>query len=378
MRARRPVVSPPAILLGVLTVSVLVSGCAGAPGGTPDPGAPETPGAAKTVAPAEIVAGYDCLAPNLSSLIPPSASSDPSDPARPDAPPAGRVPAGFVPITAVRCDEGGQVEDAAGQWSAVTAVALSGDLEPLLAALAEPDDRSGAGPCTADAEIIPALWLVDGAGRALHAHHPRDRCGKTKAGVRAALAGLSVRETTIEKQTLLVPRAALDSGCAVTAIVPEGEDSLWTPPPEELLPGTIGATPAPPSRITDAEVNDVDGMRWCRYAVEPDPLPSEQPADTGVLEVTIMRHPGRFVSGGTFDTATAALVAGVTRFASDSSSCDETTTTFLVLWPSSDGHDAVMPLTAELDGCGLLYRSGDDVRLLPTEVRELLTTRTGE
>lgn len=42
------------VLLGVVTVAVLLSGCAVAPGGN-----------ARAVDPAEIVDGYDCLAPNL-------------------------------------------------------------------------------------------------------------------------------------------------------------------------------------------------------------------------------------------------------------------------------------------------------------------------
>jgi hypothetical protein len=50
---------------------------------------------------------------------------------------------------------------------------------------------------------------------------------------------------------------------------------------------------------------------------------------------------------------------------------------FLTLWPSREGHELGPTITVELDGCGLLYRDGNDARSLPADVRELLTVQTG-
>jgi hypothetical protein len=70
---------------------------------------------------------------------------------------------------------------------------LEGDLADLLAALATPDDPVPTDVmCTADMEIVPALWLEDSAGRVVPVHYPRDVCGKTKPAVHDALDGLEV------------------------------------------------------------------------------------------------------------------------------------------------------------------------------------------
>jgi hypothetical protein len=179
----RPRQSPPrvtaafSVLLGTAAACVLLSGCGGAPGGD-----------APQVAAGRIVAGYDCLAPNLIDwVLPPHTNSTP-DPEHPYAPKAGRVPDGFTPTTAVRCDVTAGTGDAQG--FSVTAVTFAGDLAPLLAALAEPDDDDSNVACTADLELVPPLWLVDAAGKAINPHYPVDACGKTKPGVRDALAEL--------------------------------------------------------------------------------------------------------------------------------------------------------------------------------------------
>jgi hypothetical protein len=186
------------MLLGAVMMSMVLSGCAGAPGG--ETYSPEA---------AEVVEGYDCLAPNLSAWVQRPDTMHSPDPRHPDAPEAGRVPDGFTPARAVRCDQSDSIDDAEGRWSGVTAVTLTGDLTALLAALAEPDDAAGGGPCTADMEIVSPLWLVDGSGQAILAHYPRDKCAKTKPAVHDALARLSVEGTTVLKRTLEVPRRRL-------------------------------------------------------------------------------------------------------------------------------------------------------------------------
>ena len=170
-------------MLGAAAASVLLSGCVGTPGGD-----------ASKVDVAKIVDGYDCLAPNLIDWALPRDKRSTPDPEHPYAPKAGRVPEGFTPTTAVRCDVVADIDD--GQEFSVTAVTFSGDLAPLLAALAEPDDDDDSTvACTENLELVPPLWLVDAAGRAIHAYYPEDACHKTKPAVRDALAELTVQES---------------------------------------------------------------------------------------------------------------------------------------------------------------------------------------
>ncbi|WP_133160284.1 hypothetical protein [Cryobacterium zongtaii] len=356
-------------------MSVLLSGCAGAPGGN-----------AQAVGPARIVEGYDCLAPNLAGwALPPDSTSTP-DPQHPDAPEAGRVPAGFTPVKVVRCELMASIEDAEGRWSGVTEATLTGDLAPLLAALSEPDDEKWLGPCTADMELVPPLWLVDATGAAIHAHYPRDGCAKTKPAARDALAGLTVRETTAMKQTLVEPRAALDSGCRAEWTAPFDEERLLSISSTDSFPGIGGKSPVPstpptstpPTKTppTSTLPTDLDGMRWCRYAVEPDPSGAPESSGTAAMTGAITLRTGQFVAGGTLDPATAQLVAGVAAFEPVPRSCDATATMFLVLVPIHGGHELEMTFTAELDGCELLSRDGSGTRPLPDDVRELLTAQT--
>jgi hypothetical protein len=175
------------VLSGATASCLLLSGCGG-------PGDGVLP---RDIA--KIVDGYDCLAPNLNYwAFPPDSSSTP-DPEHPNAPRAGWVPEGFTPTTAVRCDV--ITDAAAAEGFSITAVTFGGDLAQLLSALAEPDDDDSTVACTADLEIVPPLWLVDAAGQAINARYPVDACGKTKPGVRDALAALPVLNTTTLPRT---------------------------------------------------------------------------------------------------------------------------------------------------------------------------------
>lgn len=360
MHALEPIVRFAAfsrILPAIVTLAVLLNGCA-APGGND-----------RVVDAAEIANGYDCLAPNLGGwMLPPDPSSSP-DPHRPDAPEPGRVPAGFTPITAVRCDLMASIDDAEGRWTGVTAATLEGDLTALLSALSEPDDGPWPGACTADAEFVPPLWLVDATGRAINAHYPRNGCGKTKPGVRDALAGLSVRDVATLKRTLVEPRAALDSGCAAEWKAPFGEGTSLSIPSDGPLPGSEGISQIPSRPLTITVPPELDGMHWCRYAVEPTG-PGQAPALPG----SITLRAGQFVAGGKLDAAIAQLVADAAASDPVPRSCDASSTSFLVLWPIKGGHDLGMTLTVELDGCELLYREGSGTRPLPDNVREILTS----
>ncbi len=119
----------------------------------------------------------------------------------PDAPPTpdpsipvpGRVPDGFEASAALRCDwlEFGAIDESGRAVAEVQR--FEGDLAPLLAALAEPDDPVPSDlACTADLELVPPLWLESVDGGLIAVHYPRDACGKTKPAVHDALDALEV------------------------------------------------------------------------------------------------------------------------------------------------------------------------------------------
>ncbi|MEC5199823.1 hypothetical protein RCH21_002062 [Arthrobacter sp. PL16] len=353
------------VLLGAVTLSMLLSGCAGAPGS--DTSSTEA---------AEVVESYDCLAPNLGEWAQPPDEMSSPNPQHLNAPDAGRVPVGFTPAVAVRCDQMGSIDDAEGRWSGVTAVTLTGDLKPLLAALAEPNDAIEGGPCTADMEIVSPLWLVDATGQAILAHYPRNKCAKTKPAVHDALAELSVEKTTVLKRTLDVPRAALDSGCAATRALPVKQGTSQSIPSTDSSSGVIGALPAPPAPLPDSVLTDTVEMRWCRYTIQAATPEVAEQEETETFTGVITLRSGRFVTGGTLDEANSQMVVDAALSTPVAPSCDESATMFLTLSPSQDGHE-LGTITVELDGCGLLYRNGSETGTLPADVRNMLTTQTG-
>lgn len=106
---------------------------------------------------------------------------------------SGSVPQGFEPVHVIRCSL--VIQDPIGDFTQLLQEEhLEGDYADLLAALAQPSDRGGSGPCTADMEIIPPLWMVDAPGRAIQVQWPVDACGKTrgKPDTSKALEKLSV------------------------------------------------------------------------------------------------------------------------------------------------------------------------------------------
>lgn len=187
-----------ALVLGALGSSALViAGCGLIPGGVTRY-VPE---------PAAIMAGYDCHV-----AVPGVSAAELADPASFGT---GSVPEGFVTAGVVRCrldgyfsagpDEATPAEPGAKQPSRpvpahiIIEEHLGGDVKPLLAALATPSDKArGNIACTADMELVPALWLLDRSGRAVHVQWPTDTCGTTrdKPGTSAALAQLTVTSST--------------------------------------------------------------------------------------------------------------------------------------------------------------------------------------
>ena len=190
-RRMRPIAVQVAALAGAIGLALGASGCAGS--GPPG-------GAAPPVADAPIQDAVDCRSePSSGMMLDASATPDPSIPV------PGRVPAGFEASAALLCVvdwipmEGADLAPTEEGELELTAQVerLEGDLTELLAALAEPDDPAPTNVmCTADLEIVPALWLEDSAGRVMPVHYPRNVCGKTKPAVRDALDGLEV--TSVE------------------------------------------------------------------------------------------------------------------------------------------------------------------------------------
>lgn len=107
----------------------------------------------------------------------------------------GAIPDDFAPVAVFVCDPVLELElragdeDGTGVPSASTEPRLlRGDVEPLLAAFAEPNDPPWPGACSAIGVIVPDVWLVDAAGRAVRPAYPVTGCGLPKEGVSEALA----------------------------------------------------------------------------------------------------------------------------------------------------------------------------------------------
>ena len=145
----------------------------------------------------------DCLASQVLGDLGLVASGAPGTP-RADAPDAGRVPDGFLPVSVVVCAGGGTLQDSSGTWVALTASRREGDLDPLVAALRRPSaPRSGT--CSGAAVVAPSLWLVDALGRAIRPVWPTDRCGAPQEAVSTALDALEETDSEQYPVRLVAP-----------------------------------------------------------------------------------------------------------------------------------------------------------------------------
>ena len=345
-----------AALAGVVTLAVLLSGCAGLPG---YPAATDTPVA-------QLVDGIDCQAPNLNNngMVFPTDVSAQTDltAAHPDAPVPGMVPADFEPVAAYRCTFYGSVEDAEGLWSAVTVETRTGDFDALLAALAEPNDQPGLNQaCTADMEIVPELWLEDAAGEALRAAWPRTSCGKTKPATAIALEHLELTDTVKLPLVLQVTRPALDAGCAMSTGTPE-QSLLFGAPRLQTYSGEVGVDlqpiPVPPAETPSYA--GVDGASICLYTVDPaaeSELDSIEGLDDKALNGMMSLQFGTFTSASTLAADAAALLATAAS-ALQAPQCGTDLTRFAVLWPERAGTRLDTAILVELDGCQRLVVSG--------------------
>lgn len=116
----------------------------------------------------------ECAATEPPSFKPPAGT--PAGSGTPQNPIAGRVPPGFTPVRAVRCQEDYQTGGFAVTQSETT---TPSDLQTLLAALRPPLISEPVGPhlVCPDIGIVPlAIALVDAHGTAVRVDLPRDRC----------------------------------------------------------------------------------------------------------------------------------------------------------------------------------------------------------
>ena len=109
----------------------------------------------------------------------------------------GRVPAGFEASAALLCSNLDRVALEGAMRITADVARLEGDLVPLLDALAQPDGVLPSNlSCTADMEVVPALWLEGRDGMVIPVHYPRDGCGKTTSAVRGALDDLETTDVS--------------------------------------------------------------------------------------------------------------------------------------------------------------------------------------
>jgi hypothetical protein len=311
----------------------------------------------------------DCTTSSDAWLVPaPGAEQDPVDP----TPPAGSVPEELEPVAAVLCGwSTDTLDDAEGRWSTRVETTWTGDLEPLLTALAVPDEPGGTGACTADMEIVPDLWLTSADGRSVRAAWPTDSCRKTLPGTQDALDALHGATERLVPVALVETRAALDAGCRTRASLP------WT--------GAGAST----TDLVLPHAADLD--RACVYAVDPpEPAPELLPgtdASSGTHDPLSGAEaqagmPTKATPTGTFarvvpigpDAATRLVQAAGSSSTPGLEGCAAAGTTFATfpVEATDASSDPVPVLTAELDGCGRLLTSDGGARPLSEELTTLL------
>jgi hypothetical protein len=90
---------------------------------------------------------------------------------------AGRIPPGFIPVRAVRCDRGYEPD---GFIVIQSVTVTEPDVETVLASLRAPRILEPVGPklmCPAIGVVPLAIALVDAHGSAVRVDLPRDQCG---------------------------------------------------------------------------------------------------------------------------------------------------------------------------------------------------------
>jgi len=223
-------------------VAAALSGCMG----PADPGGPGAP-----AAPAETVESVDCLSPGL-RYFNELGLSEPVDSETVAAPEPGTVPDGFVAAEATLCAIAMGEEIDETMTSAIKQTSYAGDLTSLVAAINMPSDPRSNGPCTMEFEFVPELFVIAETGEAIRAAWPVNGCGKTKPGIREALADLEI----VDEQLLPVQSAQSGDPFAscLSQLPPDGQVMTEAPEPVEGLPAEpIPGETSVPDFAADAE-----------------------------------------------------------------------------------------------------------------------------
>jgi len=290
----------------MLVAALLLAGCAGTPGGVAPPRPVATP-----------VPALGCG----------GGSADP----------AGAVPDGFIPRAAYLCDPHATQDDAEGTWSGTRLTRLEGDLAPVLAALAEPDEPHWPGPCPAIGFAGPLLWLGDGAGLFVRAAYPADGCGMPRTdAVFTALDALTVVDEHFEPDGLIDSAAARRDGCPSV-------------PPVTVLLGHAADAP---------ELPGAQALTMCRYRADP---PTSDGPDASVSSP---RYAGASVLS---EKAVRTILESAASALPVTSACRESASALVALVPE-DG----MAVTVELDGCRRLLDRGHRAFIAPGAVLRAL------
>jgi hypothetical protein len=124
-----------------------------------------------------------------------------------------RLGGGFAPTAGIVC--GQQVQRRAdGGQDLVATESRADDVAVLVAALRLPDEQPTDGACTADLPMVPWFVLLDEQGRWVRPGVPKDSCGKVRAEVRDAVAGLRLTRVATRVLNEIESAQAAASGCS--------------------------------------------------------------------------------------------------------------------------------------------------------------------
>ncbi|MFF0471372.1 hypothetical protein ACFYPX_28540 [Micromonospora zamorensis] len=299
----------------VLAFALLGMALGGCGGTTSGPGRAEEPGPAQI---ADSWTSCRAAAPQAGAVlsVPNTATPTPTAP----EPKIGRIDPAFTPVAAVLC--GREIRPGVNGGQEQTATERRAEqIAPLLAALRLPNEQAdGEIACTLDMVIPPWLALLDDRGRWLRPYLPTNVCGRPRAEVSDALAGLSW--TTVDTRTVgqVESPEAEAAGCAQ-----RWADMVWVE--------TSNGRPGPPAPATSPAAGP---LRLCVYQVPASQQGGGKPA-------------GDFVYGGPLP---AERQAGVLRGLANRravADCKTPASRFAVLRPldGAAGPDRYV----ELDGC---------------------------
>ena len=171
--------------------------------------------------------------------------------------------------------------------------------------------------------------------------------------VNAALALLEVTAGSVDRQNLSESAAAIEAGCSTqwSPLRVVGQDELKDIPglgtSEPVHPDDHGSEEFATVPLGLQPVDQLDGMRLCRYVADSNPEYSEL---VGLPEA------GTFTSGSMLDAEDGRIVLAAAGYeVMPLIACIRPATEFVVAHPLVDGRDTGGTVTIELDGCQRLF-----------------------